>query len=359
MNTLNSCLSFCSFRLWRAALGTFLLISSVGAMPLHAQDRNEDYTTSYDREILPDSSVKLDLGTDYNRSGEPENGLDTPLTHVPSPNLSGESISAGDVVRLRLLEDPRVSYEGQVSASGTVLIPYYGEFSLAGMTEAEAAEALEEELTKELYQEATVSATLISRGPGRVYVYGAVQQPGAVPLPKYERLTILRLILLSNGLTSWAAPEQTFVLRRKSDEEVQRISIDLSELFVTTIPHSKTDITLRDGDIVVIPGVNGELYQFMTSQDREVLLVGEVRSPGMVYFGAGELRTVMRAIFKAGGFTEFARKTAVKIIRYERDQSRSELVVDAAEIMEKGYLHKDVELQPGDMLIVPAKHVNF
>jgi protein involved in polysaccharide export with SLBB domain len=88
-------------------------------------------------------------------------------------------------------------------------------------------------------------------------------------------------------------------------------------------------------------------------------MAGEVGSPGIIRFGPGELRTLMRAIFKAGGFTQFAKKDAIRIIRYERDQSRSELVVDAEEIMDKGYLHKDIELQPGDMLIVPQKRVNF
>ncbi len=271
-----------------------------------------------------------------------------------------ELISAGDIVRVMVLEDPNVAYEGAVSVGGTVPIPYYGEFQIAGMTQSAAAKKLEAELSQGLYQSATVSVTLISRGPGTVYVYGAVQNPGGISVPKYGNLTILRVLLLCGGLTGWAAPEDTFIMRQnRRTDTVERINVNLSEVFATALPFSETDVPLLDGDIVCVPGLNGELYQFMSQDDREVILVGEVGRPGIVSFRPGELRTVMRAIFKAGGFSQFAKKDAIRIIRYNRDNTRSELVVDAEEIMEKGYLHKDIELQPGDMLIVPQKRVNF
>ena len=33
--------------------------------------------------------------------------------------------------------------------------------------------------------------------------------------------------------------------------------------------------------------------------------------------------------------------------------------MDAEEIMDEGLLHKDVELKPGDVLIVPQKRINL
>lgn len=278
----------------------------------------------------------------------------------PAMDFSHDPISPGDEVRVTMLEDPKVHFEGTVSVSGTVPIPFLGEFRIVGMTEAEASEALEAELTHRLYQYATVSVSLLARGPGQVYIYGAVRNPGGVPLPRYSNLTILRLVLASGGLTGWAAPEETFIMRYgTAGGQVERINVNMSEIFATALPNSERDVVLRDGDIVCVPGLNGELFQFMSAEDREVIVVGEVGRPGIIHFGPGELRTVMRAIFKAGGFREFARRDAVRIIRYERDQSRAELIVNAAEIMEKGYLHKDIEVHPGDMLIVPQRRVNF
>jgi polysaccharide export outer membrane protein len=271
-----------------------------------------------------------------------------------------QTIAAGDVVRVSMFEDPEVKYEGEVSASGTIPIPYYGEFLISGLSEKGASEKLSAALEEGLYQRATVAVVLVSKGPGTVYIYGAVGSPGAVSIPKYGRLSILRLILLSGGLSAWSAPEDTFILRRSlASGSIERLSVNLREIFASAIPQSEEDLPLMDGDIVCIPGLNGELHQFMSAEDREIIIVGEVGSPGPINFRPGEMRSLMRALFKAGGFTQFAKKSAIRIIRYEKNQERSEMVVDAEEIMDEGLLHKDIELQPGDMLIVPAKRVNF
>ncbi len=274
--------------------------------------------------------------------------------------VAEEVISYGDVIRIMMIEDPNMFYEGPVSANGTVAIPYLGEFPVAGLTQRQAMKQLSDRLESELYLNATTSVTLVARGGGNVYIYGAVNQQGAIEIPKYGRLTILRLILKSGGLSGWAAPEDTFIMRRLSGvAEMQRINVNLKEIFATSYPESGKDVPLMDGDIVVVPGLNGELYQFMSAADREVIVVGEVGSPGIVNFSAGELRTLMRAIFKAGSFTQFAKKTAVKVIRYDPDRTRREMQVDVEAIMEEGELHKDIELQPGDMVIVPEKKINL
>lgn len=269
-------------------------------------------------------------------------------------------ISSGDVVRMMMIEDSEVKYEGPVSSSGTINVPYYGEFRIAGMTEREAGAKLAESLELKLYQKATVSIVLVAKGPGNVYIYGAVGRPGAYPMPQFGQFTILRLMLLCGGLSGWADPRNAFVLRYSSESgAVERITFDLSEIFAAAIPYSERDLTLRDGDIVCIPGLNGELFQFMTMEDREVIIIGEVGSPGPVRFSPGEPRTVMRALFKVGGFTQFARKTSVRIFRYEDNGERTERIVNAEEILDQGLLHKDVDLKPGDVLIVPQKKINF
>jgi len=216
------------------------------------------------------------------------------------------------------------------------------------------------EVCQKLYQNATVSIVLVSRGPGSIYIYGAVGQPGAYPIPQFGQFTILRLMLLCGGLSGWADPRNAFVYRYSDDTgNVERISLDLSAILASAIPYSERDMVLRDGDIVCVPGLNGELFSFMVMEDREVIIIGEVRSPGPVTFQAGEPRTVMRAIFKVGGFTQFAKKNQVRIFRYEDNGERTERVINAEEILDKGLLHKDVDLKPGDVLLVPQKKINL
>jgi len=270
-------------------------------------------------------------------------------------------IIQGDSLRIVMREDPEVAYSGKVSAAGTVPIPYLGEFPVAGLTPDEAEKELESALKDDLYNKATVSITLLKKALGRVYVYGAVQEPGVVEIPNAGGLTILQLVVEIGGLTRWAAPGEAFILRRdRMGEAREKISLNLDTMFDSAVPGSESDIKLQANDIVCIPGRSGGLFQFLSVEDAQVYVVGEVKSEeSIVYFSPGERKTLFRAILKAGGFTKFAKKNAVRVIHYTDDGKKEEKVVDASAIVEEGELQNDIKLQPGDMVIVPQKRVSF
>jgi len=269
-----------------------------------------------------------------------------------------ETIAVADLVRILMQEDPEVRFEGAVSASGTIPIPYLGEFQVAGLTSAQAKKELQKALCQDLYQAATISVTLVRRAPGKVYVYGAVRKPGVVPLPENGRLSILQLISEVESLTNWASPEDAYILRHGTGEGAeQKIPVDLAKLFAAATP--ETDMQLEPEDVLFVPGLDGDAKGMMTMDECEIIVVGEVESPGIVRFAPGERRSLMRVIFKAGGFSKFAKDKAVRLIRYGKNNKREELKVDAAAIIDDGFLEKDIELMPGDMIIVPQKMINF
>jgi polysaccharide biosynthesis/export protein len=277
-------------------------------------------------------------------------------------DLSESPLIPGDRIRIVMLEDQDVTYFGEVSAAGTVPIPYLGEFAIAGYTPKKAEDALETELKKNLYKAARITVTLVKKGLGRVYIYGAVQEPGVVQIPDVGGLTVLQLITQIGGLSRWADPKEAFLLRRKNmNESYERIDLDLQEMFATAVPNTEQDVMLQANDIVCIPGLSGGLFEFLSVEDAEVYVVGEVKSDEtLVYFQPGERRTLFRAILKAGGFSKFAKTDEVRVIRYgDDDEGRKEIVVDASAIVEKGDLEQDVDLQQGDMVIVPQKRISF
>jgi len=270
-------------------------------------------------------------------------------------------IIQGDRLRIVMREDPEVEYIGAVSAAGTVPIPYLGEFPIVGMKPDKAEDELEKALKRDLYNKATISITLLKKALGRVYVYGAVREPGVVEIPNAGGLTMLQLIVEIGGLTRWAAPGKAFILRRdRLGEAREKLKLNLDTMFDSAVPGSQSDVRLQANDIVCIPGRSGGLFQFLSVQDAEVYVTGEVKSQeSIVYFAPGERTTLFRAILKAGGFTKFAKKSAVRVIHNSEDGKREEKVVDASAIVEEGELKKDVNLQPGDMVIVPQKRVSF
>ncbi|HZC34840.1 MAG TPA: SLBB domain-containing protein, partial [Chthoniobacterales bacterium] len=89
-----------------------------------------------------------------------------------------------------------------------------------------------------------------------------------------------------------------------------------------------------------------------------VYVTGEVVKQGPLDLPADEKLTVSRAIIQAGGFADFANKRKVKLIR-KTEKGETVAIVDVAEIINKGRLDQDQLLQAGDVILVPARLINW
>ena len=276
---------------------------------------------------------------------------------IRKKTVTAAPISEADLLRIEMQEHDKVHFEGKVSDSGTVRIPYYGEFRIAGLTPSNAEKALEQELTKELYYRATISVTVIERSPGNIFVYGAVKEPGMVALPRYGETSMLQVLSAVGGLNRWAVPKNAYILRSQDEAgKEERIEIDLTRRIHPT--SEEAQVNLQAGDILFVPGLGGD-DQRLSAEGVEVIVVGQVNRPGIVGFAPGERHTMMRAIFKAGGLSEFAKAQEVKLIHYTTDGEREVKLVDMEAVLTRGELTKDVPVQTGDMVLVPAKIFNF
>ena len=74
-----------------------------------------------------------------------------------------------------------------------------------------------------------------------------------------------------------------------------------------------------------------------------------------------EVFTVSKAILKAGGFSDFADKHKVKLIKggVHGEDSKNSVIVNVADIWEKGKTSNDIALQADDVVFVPKKNINF
>ena len=85
----------------------------------------------------------------------------------------------------------------------------------------------------------------------------------------------------------------------------------------------------------------------------KVYVMGQVRLPGGLEIPAGETLTVSKAIARAQGFSDFADKQNVRLIR-KNDQGKSEMaIINVDEIVDKGLLDKDALVLPNDTIVVP------
>ena len=81
-----------------------------------------------------------------------------------------------------------------------------------------------------------------------------------------------------------------------------------------------------------------------------IYVQGEVRTPGV--FPIQRHTTLSQAIPMAGGFTEFAKKRKIQVIRNKDGQSRM-IKVNYNKIVSGKRPEEDILLHPGDTIIVP------
>jgi len=107
---------------------------------------------------------------------------------------------------------------------------------------------------------------------------------------------------------------------------------DVVKLASTQLNHPELAVTLK---------------QF---QEPYVVVAGEVAKPGKI-----ELRqniTALQAVLLAGGFTTSARDTQVILFRHINGDMAEVRRLDLHNIKKQSDLERDIELEPGDMLLV-------
>jgi polysaccharide export outer membrane protein len=97
-----------------------------------------------------------------------------------------------------------------------------------------------------------------------------------------------------------------------------------------------------------------------TASGRRIYLAGEVRRPGLQEIPAGETWTVSKAILSAGGFTEYANKGKVRLVRSAAGSAHGKtIMLNIADIWEKGHTERDLPVEAEDLIYVPGRAVNF
>lgn len=91
-----------------------------------------------------------------------------------------------------------------------------------------------------------------------------------------------------------------------------------------------------------------------------VYLSGRVNRIGPMQIDPNQKNTVSKLILSAGGFSDFADKSAVQIIRQVPGSNETEIIeVDVESVLEEGQLDKDVRIQDGDYVIIKQRLFNW
>lgn len=86
--------------------------------------------------------------------------------------------------------------------------------------------------------------------------------------------------------------------------------------------------------------------------NKTIYVLGQVKKPAAIQLPPEKSSTVLEAITSAGGFTDIANTSKVRVLRKENGKQTS-LDVDVSQITKQGDKSLDITLMPGDVIFVP------
>ena len=103
-------------------------------------------------------------------------------------------------------------------------------------------------------------------------------------------------------------------------------------------------------DFLVNPRV---IIKLISTQSSQIVLLGEVKKPGVYPLAYGETITLLQAVAGAGGFTELASPDRVRIVRRGPDGQQVTIPVRVSDLLKGKRGQRDIPLEPNDVIMVP------
>jgi polysaccharide export outer membrane protein len=151
----------------------------------------------------------------------------------------------GDVITVRVYQQPDMSTKTRVRSDGKVSMPLLNDVDAAGLTPAAFAQALQVRL-KEFMNAPVVTISLDDPRPNSIPVTGEVSKPGVFQLE--PGAGVLTALASAGGLTPFATWSKVFVIRQ--GPVPVRIRFDYREL--RDGERTSLQFQLRQGDAVVV-----------------------------------------------------------------------------------------------------------
>jgi polysaccharide export outer membrane protein len=242
-------------------------------------------------------------------------------------------IGPKDLIEIKVYELPELDQTVRVAEDGTVSLAVIGKVEVNGLT----AQELEKKLSEILNQKYTKAAhvTVVIKEHQKVAILGAVGRPGLYEL--IGPTSLFQILSEAGGLTPQAGQE-IHILRETTPGNKERIILNLNEVLKSG---QTSSIMLQPRDEIIVP----------FDQTLTVYVYGEVKTPGAITYQESKKITLLQAIARAGGLTEWASGIQVMVKRKDPNTGQEKnLWYNLKKIVDGK--KPDIYLQDGDIVIV-------
>lgn len=168
----------------------------------------------------------------------------------PDPRRGEYVIGAADRLSVVVWKNPDLSRDVTVRPDGTITIPLVGELPAAGLTPSQLREQIARQLARFVRDEGSVVTIAVVEVNSYTFtVSGAVEKPGVFTSKRY--VTVLEAIQFAGGLSRFASPRETKLIRRGPKGTVRIIPIDYTAVLDGSQPDA--NLALMAGDQLFVP----------------------------------------------------------------------------------------------------------
>jgi polysaccharide export outer membrane protein len=257
-------------------------------------------------------------------------------TSVRPTGAQEYTIGPGDVLRITVWGHEDLSKEYPVSLDGRVPFPLIGSVPAAGLTTTQLATRLRDLLEKDYLVNPQVIVAVTQYLSKKVHVLGDAEKPGLIYLT--GPTTVLEVLSKAGGLAKTAGKD-VLVVRPTSAGGNTIVRVDLRRV---QAGDTKDNILIENGDMMFVPKASA------------IFVLGEVARAGT--FPLDKETTVLEAIVLAGGFSNAAAPSGVKVLRRAPDGKQETVSLDLAGAVPRD---KSYRLEDGDTVLVPRGNTFF
>lgn len=260
-------------------------------------------------------------------------GTAVQVTAESLPQNAPYKVGHEDVITISVTRHPEFSGDYFISTDGTLNLSAVGKISVSGKTLDEIATIVQNGLRNRLLNP-EVTVTLKTPRMQRVYVLGVVDKPGLYDMKPGWRIT--EAVAAAGGLVAKTEPADCTVTILRSATG-KRESVKLTEVFRGV---ANANAPVESGDVLTIE----------TVEAMPVYVMGKVKNPGL-YNLRKDSAGLLEAVTLAGGTTDDAALGHVTITH----MNGTKKVVDIAPAIVDGKQDSDVNLQSGDLVMIPEE----
>jgi polysaccharide export outer membrane protein len=148
----------------------------------------------------------------------------------------------------------------------------------------------------------------------------------------------------------WRNPDLSTKVPVRPDGRISIPLIDDIDCTGKTPTQLAADIQERLRKYITDPRVTVMVSSFFGAYEQQVRVVGEAVTPKAVPYNAH--MTILDAMIEVGGLTQYAAGNRTTIVRVV-DGKQKIIHVDLADLLKDGDVEDNIELRPGDIIIIP------